>query len=162
MNRFTVTTLMLGFLAAGFTPSMRADDFNRETHFTISQPLQVQSTLLTPGQYLLKLTEAGFDHLVVSIYNADGTRLDGIVMGVSAYRGDAGDEKLMIVSQPKDGQPSRLKYWFYPGDNYGVEFPAKSPTSEATYLVNSNGRVVKSKEKGQAADAVGDGSSGHN
>jgi hypothetical protein len=162
MNRFTATTVMLGFLAAGFAPSMRADDFNRETHFSINQPLQVQNAILAPGKYVLKLTEAGFDHMVVSIYNADGTRLDGIVMGFSAYRGDAGDEKLIVVSQAQGDQPSRLRYWFYPGDNYGIEFAAKSVTSEATYWVNSNGRVVKSKDKGQAADAAGDASSGHN
>ena len=137
MNRFKITFAMLGLLTAGFAPSMQADATDKETHLTIDQPLQVQDILLAPGQYVFKLIEPG----VVSIYNADGTQPQGIVMGWNAYRADAGDKKLFTVSQSQGNQPATLKYWFYPGDNSGLEFSAKKLEA---------GQVARSKKKGPA------------
>jgi hypothetical protein len=147
MNRLTITTAMLGLLTAGLAPSMRADDSNKETRITINQPLQIQGVLLAPGQHVLKLIQPG----IVSIYNADGTRPEGLILGWSAYRTDAGDKKLIIVSQSLGNQPASLKYWFYPGDNSGLEFPVKKPAVES-------GWVVKPKGAGQTTDAA-DGAS---
>ena len=160
MNRFRVATAMLCLLAAAFAPSMRADAFNYETHLTTNQPLQVENTVLAPGQYILKLTDLNANRVLVSIYNGDGTRLDAIVLGVSAYRADAGAKQLVTVSQPQGNEPGKLMTWFYPGNNYGVEFPAKDLPSELTYIANSNGRVMRSKEKGPSAGATGDASPG--
>ena len=148
MNRFRMTAATLGLLSAGLVLSMRADDNNKETRMTINGPLQVQDTLLAPGEYVFKLTEPDTAHSVVSIYNADGTRLEGIAMGWSAYRVDAGDKNLFTISQPQGDQPAKLQTWFYPGDNSGVEFSVKK-------LAGETGRVVKSKQKGQTADAAG-------
>ena len=146
MNRFKIIYAMLGLLAAGFAPSMQADARDKETHITIDQPLQVQDILLAPGQYVFRLIEPG----VVSIYNADGTQSQGIVMGWNAYRVDPGDKKLFTVSQSQGNQPAALKYWFYQGDNSGLEFSAKK--LEAW-------QVAGSKKKGPTTGA-GDGASG--
>jgi len=151
MNRFKMTAATLGLLSASFVPSMRADESNKETRLTVNQPLQVQDTLLTPGEHVFKLIAPG----VVSIYNADGTRPEGIILGWSAYRADAGDKKLFTISQPQGEQPSKLQTWFYPRDNFGLEFPVKT-------LANETGRVMKSKPKGQTtSDAADDASSTH-
>jgi len=155
MNRFRMTAAALGLLSASFVPSMRADESNKETRMTINGPLQVQDILLAPGRYVFKLTNPDADHTVVSIYDADGARLEGIIMGWSAYRVDAGDKSLFTVSQSQGSQPATLKYWFYPGDNFGLEFPVKK-------LANETGRVMKSKQKGQTtSDAADDTSSTH-
>jgi len=122
MNRFRMTAATLALLSAYLVPSMRADDSNKETHLTINQPLQIQDTLLAPGQYVFKLTEPDTNHSVVSIYKADSTRLEGIIMGWPAYRTDAGDKHLFTISQPEGNQPAKLQTWFYSGDNFGVEF----------------------------------------
>jgi hypothetical protein len=134
---------MLGLLTAGFALSVRADDSNKETRITIDQPLQVQDVLLAPGQHVLKLVQPG----IVSIYNAEGTRPEGLILGWSAYRIDAGDKKLITVSQSQGNQPATLKYWFFPGDNFGLEFPVKKPAVES-------GRVIKPKDAGQTTDAA--------
>jgi hypothetical protein len=151
MNRFTITTVLLGLLPACLAPSLRADDRSKETHFTITQPLQVQGVLLAPGQYVFKLAEADTDHRVVSIDDASGRRL-GVVIGVSAYRANAGDKNRFVFSQPQGSQPSTLKSWFYPGDNFGIEFPAEKLTKEARGL-------AKSKGTGQPAATASDTSS---
>jgi hypothetical protein len=148
MNRFRMTAAILGLFTAGVVPSMRADDNNKETRMTINGPLQVQDTLLAPGEHVFKLIDPG----VVGIYNADGTREEGVILGWSAYRADAGDKELFTVSQSQGNQPATLKYWFYPGDNFGLEFPVKKRAIET-------GRVVKSKKRGEPTDAADDGSS---
>ena len=146
MNRFKITFAMFGLLTAGFAPSMRADARDKETHLTTNQPLQVGNILLAPGQYVFKLLDPG----VVGIYNSDGTQPQEIILGWSAYREDAGDKKLFTVSQSEGSQPATVKFWFYPGDNSGLEFSAK--TLDA-------GQVAKSKKKGPAAGAA-DGAMG--
>ena len=142
MNRFRMTAAALGLLTAGLVPSMRADDNNKETRMTINGPLQVQDTLLAPGQYVFKLIEPG----VVSIHNADRTRPEGIIMGWPAYRINAGEKKVFTVSEAQGNQPATLKFWFYQGDNSGLEFSAEKLASET-------GSVVRSKKKGPATDA---------
>jgi hypothetical protein len=142
MNRFKITLALFGLLTAGFAPSIQADDRDKETRLTTNQPLQVGNILLAPGQYVFKL----IDQDVVSVYNADGTQPQGIILGWSAYREDAGDKQLFTVSQSQGNQPAALKYWFYPGDNSGVEFSTKTLAS---------GQVARSKQKGPANGAAG-------
>jgi hypothetical protein len=151
MNRFTITTVLLGLLPACLAPSVRADDRSKETHFTIAQPLQVQGVLLAPGQYVFKLAAADTEQRVVSIDDVAGRRL-GVVIGVSAYRSNANDKNRFVFSQPTGNQPSTLKSWFYPGDNFGVEFPAEKPAKDAR-------GIAKSKGAGQPAGAALDTSS---
>ncbi len=160
MNRFKVTVALLGLLAVGCAPNVLADDFNKETHFTINQPLQVQDTVLGPGSYVLKLTAADLDRVLVSIYDADG-RLEKIALGFAAYRADAGDPKMITVSQPQGDQPSKLKTWFYTGETFGVEFAEKGSAQPLKPVINSTGRVNNPKDKGQAAGAASSNSSGH-
>jgi hypothetical protein len=140
MHRFTMTAVALGVLSACMAPSMRADDIDKETRLTIDQPVQVQDTLLAPGQYVFKLTQPSNSLSVVSIYNADRTRLETIVLGWAAYRADAGDPKLFSISQPEGNRPATLETWFFAGANYGVEFPAARKPGTAAHVSKSNGK----------------------
>jgi hypothetical protein len=148
MNRIKITTAMLGLLTACFAPSLQADEFNKETRITTNQPLQVQNTVLPPGQYLFKLLAPDTEENVVTIFSADGRRLEGIVVGLAAYRADASDNKLLTVSQPVGDQPAVLNYWFFPGDNEGIEFQVTTPATV-------NARLSKSKKKGQNTSVAG-------
>jgi hypothetical protein len=146
MNRLKTTFALLAVLTAGFAPSMQADERNKETHLSINQPLQVGDTLLAPGQYVFKLIGPG----IVSIYNANGTQPQGIVLGWSAYRVKGDDKKLFEVSQSQGDRPATLKTWFYPGDNSGLQFSTRTLGEPAT--------EAKFKKKVPATDA-GEGAS---
>jgi hypothetical protein len=126
MTRFRTTALALGLLAAAAAPIVRADGHNKETRLSIDQPLRIQDTVLAPGDYVFRLTSPDATHNIVSIYNADGTHLEAIVVGFSAYRADINDKKLFTVSHSQGSQPNTLKSWFYKGDNFGVEFPVRN------------------------------------
>ncbi len=125
MNRLKISAVLLGALSACFAPDMRGNNHDKETYLTITQPLQVQKTVLQPGRYVFKLTESDSDQTVVSIYTADDMRLAGIVIGSATYRKDAADKAVFTFSKPERNQPSTLRSWFYPGDNFGVEFGSK-------------------------------------
>ncbi len=155
MNRFNVTTAILVVLPACFAPSMRADDQSKASHLTINQPVMVENTLLAPGEYVFKLTQPDGNHSVVSIYSADGVRLKKVVIGCSAYRANASEKTMFTISQPQANQAGTLNYWFYKGENFGVEFPAKKLTGEAW-------PAAKSKGKGQTGAVADDGSSTRN
>jgi hypothetical protein len=68
-------------LSAYVVPSVRADEWNKETHLTINVPLQIEDTVLAPGEYVFKLVEPETDRDIVSIFNSDGTRLETTIMG---------------------------------------------------------------------------------
>jgi hypothetical protein len=121
MNRLKISAVLLS-VSACFTPAMWGNSHDKETTLTIAQPLQVQNTVLQPGRYVFKLTGPNFNQQVVSIYKADGMRPAGTVIGSSIYRADPTSKTVFTFSERQGGQPSELRSWFYPGDNFGVEF----------------------------------------
>jgi hypothetical protein len=134
---------------------MQAADWDKETRMTINGPLQVQNTLLAPAQYMFKLTHPESNQTVVSIYNADATRPEAVIIGIPAYRADAGGKNIFTISQPQGNQSAKLKTWFYPGDNSGVQFKVTDRASETGHLFKSNGN-------GQIAGTVSGAPLGHN
>jgi len=71
---------------------------------------------------MFKLASPDSDHRTVQIFNADGTRLETTILGNPAYRLEPTGDTQLTVSDPQPGQPAMLQFWFYPGDNTGVEF----------------------------------------
>lgn len=124
MNRFKMTTGLVCLLTASFAPAVRADGHTKETRLTLSQSLQIKNAVLAPGDYLFKLAEPDSNHSVVNIFEAGSNRLVATVIGSQAYRADDTDKEAFRISQPQGRQPGTLK-WFYPGDNYGVEFQVR-------------------------------------
>ena len=122
MNRLKMMSATLGILSAILAPSLRADERDKMTYITSDQPLQIQGTLLAPGRYMFKLVSPDFDHRTVQIFNADGTRLEATILGNPAYRLEPTGDTQLTVSDPQPGQPAMLQFWFYPGDNIGLEF----------------------------------------
>lgn len=147
MNRLIITATTLGLLSACLAPSLRADERNKETRMTVNAPLQVQDTLLAPGQYVFKLNLADTSLTAVSIYNAETNRLEATILGWAAYRDDAGDKQFFTIDQARADQPAKLQKWFFAGDNFGVEFPLRNRTSETGHM--------KPNQKGQSTAAAG-------
>lgn len=126
MIRFKSTAAVFALVAASVAPAVFADGHSKESRLTIDQPLQVQNTVLAPGEYIFKLTQPDSNHSIVSIYNADGSHLEAIVTGFSAYRPEPVDKGQFTFAHRRGNQPQALKTWFYRGDNFGIEFPVKN------------------------------------
>jgi len=112
--------LML-FGATFFVPKVRADESDKKTIVTVNEPIQVPGKVLPAGTYVLKLLDSN-DRTLVAIYNADGRRLITTVQGIPDYRMETPSEAILQLEDRPDGGPEALTAWFYPGDNFGVEF----------------------------------------
>ena len=116
----TGTICLLLFGATFFVPKVQADESDKKTIMTVNEPIQVPGKVLPAGTYVLRLLDSN-DRTLVGIYDADGRHLITRVLGIPDYRIDAPSEAILQVEDRPEGQPA-LTAWFYPGDNFGVEF----------------------------------------
>jgi len=106
-----------------FAIAAQADEWDKLTILTTTEPMQVTDTVLPAGQYAFKLINSESDRHIVEIYNADRTHLITTIMAVPNYRiQPTGGTRFMMWETPA-GSPKALRAWFYPGDNFGQEFP---------------------------------------
>ena len=116
----TIAVLAVSLMGSALVPALQADEWDKKTNIKIDQSIDVQGTVLPPGSYVMKrLLDS--DRFTVQIYNADDNRLITTVLAIPAYRRDAGDTEFKFYGADQ-GQPPALRTWFYPGDNFGVEF----------------------------------------
>ena len=113
-----IALTVLGFVAA---PSARADDWNKETKITFSQPVDVAGHVLAAGTYIFKMADANDRH-IVRIFSANGKKVIATVMTIPDYRLTATDQTVMKFREVPAGSPEALRAWFYPGRTIGEEF----------------------------------------
>jgi hypothetical protein len=101
----------------------QADEWDKKTVLTVNQPIQVADKLLEPGKYVFKLLDSSSDRHIVQIFNDDQSRLINTVLAIPNYRlQPTGDSRFAFWETPR-GNARALRAWFYPGDNFGQEFP---------------------------------------
>jgi len=111
-------------LAIGLIPfHAQADQWDKKTTLTIDQPMQVRDTYLEPGQYVFKLLNSSSDRHIVQIFNADQTHLINTIMAIPDYRVQVTGKSRFEMWETPAGSVKALKAWYYPGDNFGQEFP---------------------------------------
>jgi hypothetical protein len=116
-------------------PTAKADEWDKKTILTISEPIQVPKQVLEPGTYVFKLMDSQSDRHIVQIFDKDEKHLVTTVLAIPNYRlKPTGKSKFQFWEVPA-GQPKALRAWFYPGDNFGQEFayPKVMSTQIATY-----------------------------
>jgi len=122
MYRKTFTGMIcLMLLGTFFVPKGQADESNKKSIVTVNQSIQVPGKVLPAGTYVFKLLDSN-DRTLVAIYNADESHLITTVQGISDSREQTPDKLILQFEERPSGQPEALKAWFYPGDNFGVEF----------------------------------------
>ena len=123
MYRKMLTGMTCLMLLGGtfFAPKGRADESDRKTIVTVNQAIQVPGKVLPAGTYVFKLLDSN-DRTLVAIYNADEMHLITTVLGIPTSRVETPDKTILQLEERPSGQPEALKAWFYPGDNFGVEF----------------------------------------
>lgn len=129
-------------LTALIAPKVRADEWNKMTKLTFNEPVQIPGAALPAGTYVFKLADSEGDRTIVQIFSEDETRLIATVLAIPDYRLQTPDKTIVSFDERPTGQPEALKAWFYPGDNYGVEFVY--PRKRATELAQVNRQPVLS------------------
>jgi LPXTG-motif cell wall-anchored protein len=114
--------LALALLGATLAPGAKADEWNKKTIMTFSQPVEIPGQILPAGTYTFKLLDSPSDRHIVQIFNADGTQLVTTILAINNYRLKPTGDTVVKFAERSGDNPEALKAWFYPGDNFGQEF----------------------------------------
>jgi hypothetical protein len=117
---FAVFALTL--LGATLAPGARADEWNKKTVMTFSQPVEIPGQILPAGTYTFVLLDSPSDRHIVQIFNADGSQIITTVLAINNYRLKPTGDTVVKFAERSGDSPEALKGWFYPGDNFGQEF----------------------------------------
>jgi len=114
--------LALTLLSATLVPGARADEWNKKTVLTFSQPVEIPGQILPAGTYTFVLLDSPSDRHIVQIFNADGSQIITTVLAINNYRLKPTGDTVVKFAERSGDNPEALKAWFYPGDNFGQEF----------------------------------------
>jgi hypothetical protein len=150
MTRFVVAMASVGMLGVALSSSARADEWNKKTVMTVSEPIQVPNKVLPAGTYVIKLLDSPSDRHIVQIFNADETQIQTTILAIPNYRIQPTGKTVFSFWETPPGQPKALRAWFYPGDNFGQEFAY--PKSAAVQIAAVSHQQVPTTEATQAAE----------
>jgi hypothetical protein len=111
-----------------FTPTAKADDWNKKTTVTFSGPIEIPGVhlqgwgVLPAGTYVFKVLDSKSDRHIVQIFNADETVIYATILAIPNYRLQATDKTVITFNEGLQDRPEALRAWFYPGKNWGEEF----------------------------------------
>lgn len=120
--RTIFAVLALTLLGATLATSVRADEWNKKTVMTFSQPVEIPGQILPAGTYTFVLVDSPADRHIVQIFTADGSQIIATVLAINDYRLKPTGETVVKFAERAGDNPEALKAWFYPGDNFGQEF----------------------------------------
>jgi LPXTG-motif cell wall-anchored protein len=106
-------------------PAAGADQWNKKTKVTFSQPVEVPGAgaqILPAGTYVFKLVDSQSDRNIVRIFNEDETQVFTTILAITNYRLHPTDETVLTFRERAAGSPQAIRAWFYPGENWGQEF----------------------------------------
>lgn len=125
MKRFiaVAAAFCLVFIASVMTPSANAQNGDRKSVVTFSEPVEIPGgTVLPAGTYFFKLLNSDSGRWVVQIFNENQTHTYATVITVQDFRYHPTDKGVMTFAERPAGEPPAIKEWFFPGENFGREF----------------------------------------
>jgi hypothetical protein len=120
MFKRTVTMLCCTLLFAAI--SARADEWNKKTIMTFSQPVELPGVVLPAGTYVFKLLDSMSDRHIVQVFDKDETRIYATILALPNYRLTPTEQTVVRFTERPRNAPEAVKAWFFPGDNFGQEF----------------------------------------
>ncbi len=140
---FAIATLVL--FVTVLVSLARADQWDKKSIITFSQPVEVAGTVLPAGTYVFKLYDSTAYRHIVQIWNEDSTKLITTVIAIPNYRLEPTGELVTKFHETPAGSPQALRAWFYPGDNFGQEFVY--PKRRAIQLAEASKEIVPAEKE---------------
>jgi hypothetical protein len=119
----TLAITGLGLVATSFVPKAHADAWNKMTIVTVNEPIIAGNKVLDPGTYVWKLLDSQSDRHIVQIFDKDQRHLEETILAIPNYRLEPTGKTQFAFWETPAGVPKAVRAWFYPGDNFGQEFP---------------------------------------
>jgi hypothetical protein len=111
-----------------------AQNRDKRTFFTFTEPVRMPGITLGSGTYLFRLADVT-DRNVVQVLNADGSQLYGTFFAIPASRPTTPEKpEVRFMETPASTAPP-IHTWWYPGDTTGFEFIY--PKKEALLMAKS-------------------------
>ena len=135
--RVGLTVLLFGVIAVSVA---RADEWNKRTIVTFSEPVEVAGHVLPAGTYVFQLADSNADRHIVQIFSADGRTIIATVLTIPDYRLTPTNEAVMKFSEVTVGSPQAIRAWFHAGSTAGQEFVYRKP--RALELAKASNTIV--------------------
>jgi hypothetical protein len=135
------TVFCLALTGAAFAPAVQAEQWDKKTEITFSEPVETPGVhlkgwaVLPAGTYVFRIVDSTSDRHIVQISNKEGTLIYATVLAIPNYRLKPTSKTVMTFRERPAGQPEALRAWFYPGMNFGEEFVY--PKSRAVELATA-------------------------
>ena len=138
--RIVALAAFAGILLA---PSVRADDWNKKTTLTVTDPIRLpsccnpdHSVTLQPGEYVMKLVDSASDRHIVRVFDKDEKNVITTILAIPNYRLTPTSKTAFTFWEVPVGETPAMRAWFYPGDNFGQEFayPKDMAVTIATFV----------------------------
>ncbi|HEX5430662.1 MAG TPA: hypothetical protein VFW83_01750, partial [Bryobacteraceae bacterium] len=120
--RMAQIALPCALMLVTLTPGAFADQYDKMTNVTISQPIEVPGAVLQPGTYTFKLLDEPSDRHIVQISSLDGKHTYAIVFTAAARRINVTSTPTLTFYEAPSGQPQAVNKWFWPGEQDGQQF----------------------------------------
>jgi len=136
-----------------FPAASWADEYDKKTVLTISEPLEVPGIVLQPGKYVFKLLNSASNRHIVEVMNERMDHLYALTFTAAARKLDAKGRTVLTFYEGKGNQPHALRQWYWPGDLDGQEFLYPHKQAERISAVAGikvpEGSIPTSKESGE-------------
>lgn len=140
MKHVLKVALPCALLLTGASSWLRADEWDKKTDVTISNPIEIPGKVLAPGKYIFKLVDSPSNRHIVEVTSEDGKQVYAVMFTVAARRTTPSKQILSFYEMPQ-GQPEAVRYWFWPGELDGQEFTY--PHNRAVEISKATGIDVK-------------------
>jgi len=117
-----VTTLCVTMLGIGWTTGAAADERDKKTIVTFSAPVEIPGKALPAGTYVFKVLDSASNRNILQIFDKDEKQLYATILAIPDYRLRPSDKPVIRFEERPSGTPEAIKAFFYPGDDYGLQF----------------------------------------
>lgn len=130
-----------------FSSSATAQRADRKTVMTINQPFQIPGVALPAGTYVMKLVDIAGKRDIVRFMDSNEKKVYATLLAIPDFKLKTPEKGEFSFYEAKPGLPQPLRSWFYPGNNYGLEFVY--PKAKAVEIAAATGQPVYATEAEQ-------------
>jgi hypothetical protein len=104
-----------------------ADEHDKKTTLTFSQPVEVPGVVLPAGTYVFKLADLKGTRNIVQVFNSSENEVLATFIAVPREREQPHDKTYIGFKEQAANAPMAIHEWFYPGHITGLEFVYPKP-----------------------------------
>jgi len=118
-----------------------ATEWDKKTIITTDEAMQLPTTTLPPGTYVIRLADSDSNRHIVRFFDKDEKHVITTIQAIPNERVRPTGKSVFAFWEVPAGQPKALRAWFYPGDNFGQEFAYHKQDADRIAASNNHATV---------------------